>query len=49
MRHHFRRPQAMFLIRAHCSIVTVGWDAQYASSNKEVLQQHKILKNLLLA
>jgi hypothetical protein len=24
MRHHFRRPQAMFLIMDHCSIVTVG-------------------------
>jgi hypothetical protein len=24
MRHHFRRPQAMFLIMDHCYIVTVG-------------------------
>jgi hypothetical protein len=24
MRHHFRRPQSMFLIMDHCSIVTVG-------------------------
>jgi hypothetical protein len=24
MRHHFCRPQAMFLIMDHCSIVTVG-------------------------
>jgi hypothetical protein len=24
MGHHFRRPQAMFLIMDHCSIVTVG-------------------------
>jgi hypothetical protein len=24
MRHHFRRPKAMFLRMDHCSIVTVG-------------------------
>jgi hypothetical protein len=24
MHHHFRHPQAMFLIMDHCSIVTVG-------------------------
>jgi hypothetical protein len=36
MRLHFRRPQAMFLITAHCSIVTVGLITAHCSIVTEI-------------
>jgi hypothetical protein len=45
MRHHFRRPQEMFLLMDHCSIVTVGrldhtyWRGPPAAAEEEEMTQ----------
>jgi hypothetical protein len=53
MRHHFRRPQAMFLIMDHCSIVTAGrldhtyWrGTPYRSSSRRRRRRRRSMKNM---